>query len=81
MAKQGARCDYGIYLGASVDNYDKLPSICNDAVALKMYLNETYTTLRLDDVAVWMKVGSYRLFGPHIRLVSAHMAIFLKINK
>lgn len=56
LAKKGARCDYGIYLGASIDNYETLPDIADDAVALKMYLNDTYTTLRLDDVSVWMKV-------------------------
>ncbi|XP_067950239.1 multifunctional protein CAD-like isoform X2 [Watersipora subatra] len=55
LAKEGARCDYGIYLGASIDNYEKLPSISNESVALKMYLNDTYTTLRLDDMSVWMK--------------------------
>ena len=59
LAARGARCDYGIYLGASEDNYNKIPAICSDAVALKMYLNETYTTLRLDDVSVWMKVSGF----------------------
>lgn len=57
LAKKGARCDYGIYLGASVDNFSSLAHISQDAIALKMYLNETYTTLRLDDVSVWMKVS------------------------
>nr|KAG5688328.1 hypothetical protein BaRGS_027870 [Batillaria attramentaria] len=31
-----------------------------EAVALKMYLNETFTTLRLDDVSVWMKIQVIR---------------------
>ncbi|KAF6018983.1 CAD [Bugula neritina] len=55
VAKEGARCDYGLYLGASATNYSTLAGISHDAVALKMYLNETYTTLRLDDISVWMK--------------------------
>ncbi|XP_052761178.1 CAD protein-like isoform X2 [Mya arenaria] len=55
LAKAGARCDYGVYVGASKDNYAKLPSIGGAAAALKMYLNETFTTLKLDDVSVWMK--------------------------
>ena len=30
------------------------------AAALKMYLNETFTTLKLDDVSIWMKVSRDR---------------------
>jgi carbamoyl-phosphate synthase/aspartate carbamoyltransferase/dihydroorotase len=55
-ARAGARCDYGIFVGASKDNASKLPDIGARAAALKMYLNETFTTLKLDDVSVWMKV-------------------------
>lgn len=55
-AKQGARCDYGIFVGASSTNYNTLPQIGGKAVALKMYLNETFTTLKLDDISIWMKV-------------------------
>jgi len=44
-------------VGASTDNYATLPTIGTAAAALKMYLNETFTTLKLDDVSVWMKVG------------------------
>lgn len=54
-ARAGARCDYGIFVGASKDNASKLPDIGARAAALKMYLNETFTTLKLDDVSVWMK--------------------------
>ncbi|ESO92555.1 hypothetical protein LOTGIDRAFT_190512 [Lottia gigantea] len=54
-AQKGARCDYGIFVGASSDNYQILPQIGPQAAALKMYLNETFTTLKLDSVAVWMK--------------------------
>ncbi|KAK7468185.1 hypothetical protein BaRGS_00036598, partial [Batillaria attramentaria] len=36
-------------------NFTLLPTLAPQAVALKMYLNETFTTLRLDDVSVWMK--------------------------
>ncbi|XP_045171421.2 gephyrin-like isoform X1 [Mercenaria mercenaria] len=54
-ANAGARCDYGIFVGASTDNASKLPDIGSRAAALKMYLNETFTTLKLDDVSIWMK--------------------------
>ncbi|KAL3861535.1 hypothetical protein ACJMK2_007564, partial [Sinanodonta woodiana] len=55
LAMQNARCDYGIYVGASSDNYSTLPLIGGKAVALKMYLNETFTTLKLTNMALWMK--------------------------
>eukprot|EP00105_Crassostrea_gigas_P002518 XP_011415078.1 PREDICTED: CAD protein isoform X1 [Crassostrea gigas] len=55
LARLGARCDYGIFLGASSDNYTTLPLISPKACALKMYLNETFTTLKLNDLSVWMK--------------------------
>ena len=56
LARAGARCDYGIYAGASKDNAQQLPSLAREAVALKMYLNETFTTLRMDSMADWMQV-------------------------
>ncbi|XP_060593985.1 CAD protein-like isoform X2 [Ruditapes philippinarum] len=55
LARSGARCDFGVFVGASSDNYASLPSIGNMAAALKMYLNETFTTLKLDDISIWMK--------------------------
>ena len=63
LARNGARCDYAVYVGASSDNYSTLPQIGDKAAGLKMYLNETFTTLKLDDISVWMKVGmKYLLF-------------------
>lgn len=56
LARSGARCDFGVFVGASRDNYTSLPAIGNMAAALKMYLNETFTTLKLDDISIWMKV-------------------------
>ncbi|KAK6990467.1 CAD protein [Biomphalaria glabrata] len=55
LARQGARCDYGLFAGASNTNFQTLTQLCNKVVALKMYLNETYTTLKLDDMTIWMK--------------------------
>ncbi|KAK3581322.1 hypothetical protein CHS0354_016168 [Potamilus streckersoni] len=55
LAKLNARCDYGVYVGATSDNYTTLPEIGGKAAALKMYLNETFTTLKLTDMALWMK--------------------------
>ncbi|KAK5879721.1 hypothetical protein CesoFtcFv8_022814 [Champsocephalus esox] len=55
LAKAGCRCDYALYLGAASDNAAILPSIASQAVGLKMYLNDTYSTLKMDNVALWME--------------------------
>lgn len=44
-------------MGAASDNAAILPSIASQAVALKMYLNDTYSTLKMDNVSLWMEVG------------------------
>ncbi|XP_056008763.1 CAD protein-like isoform X3 [Ostrea edulis] len=69
LARLGARCDYGIFLGASSDNYTTLPQMSSKACALKMYLNETFTTLKLDDLSVWMKHFEH---WPKHMLICAH---------
>ncbi|XP_073981816.1 carbamoyl-phosphate synthetase 2, aspartate transcarbamylase, and dihydroorotase rudimentary [Rhodnius prolixus] len=55
LAAEKARCDYGIFLGATEDNYNIIPELASDAVGLKMYLNETFNTLRLRDLTFWIK--------------------------
>lgn len=56
LARQGAYCDYGLYLGASTHNFTTLSALASQSVGLKMYLNDTFTTLKLEDMSVWMKV-------------------------
>lgn len=56
LAEAGARCDYAIFLGATSDNYSVIPELASQAAGLKMYLNETFNTLRLKDLTVWIKV-------------------------
>ncbi|XP_055088208.1 CAD protein [Periophthalmus magnuspinnatus] len=55
LAKAGCRCDYALYLGAASDNASSLPGIAHQAVGLKMYLNDTYSTLKMDNVSLWME--------------------------
>uniref|UniRef100_A0A1Y1K525 Multifunctional protein CAD n=2 Tax=Photinus pyralis TaxID=7054 RepID=A0A1Y1K525_PHOPY len=55
IAKENARCDYAIYVGASSNNAAIIPDLAPAAAGLKMYLNETFTTLKLDDLTVWSK--------------------------
>ncbi|XP_063821718.1 multifunctional protein r isoform X2 [Ostrinia nubilalis] len=55
LARVSARCDYALFVGASSTNCDTAAEIAPQAAALKMYLNETFTTLKLDDMTVWQK--------------------------
>lgn len=55
LAKAGARCDYALFVGASSDNFNQIYELASEAAALKMYLNETFTTLKLNDMTVWQK--------------------------
>lgn len=55
LAHVSARCDYALFVGASTTNCDTAAELAPQAAALKMYLNETFTTLKLDDMTVWQK--------------------------
>lgn len=55
-AREGARCDYGLYVGASSSNSSSLVHLSTQALALKMYLNTTFSTLMLESMESWMKV-------------------------
>lgn len=55
LAKVGARCDYALYVGASSDNYKTINELAPQAAALKMYLNDTFSTLKLNDMTIWHK--------------------------
>ncbi|KAI4473730.1 hypothetical protein M0804_015210 [Polistes exclamans] len=54
-AVAGARCDYALFVGASSDNYGIIPELAPLAAGVKMYLNDTFTTLRLLDLNIWTK--------------------------
>lgn len=55
-AQAGARCDYGLYVGATSSNSGGLYKLAKHAVAMKMYLNETFSTLQLQSIGHWMEV-------------------------
>ncbi len=48
-----ARCDYGQYLGAGPGNAEAIAALSDRAAGLKMYLDQTYGPLRLDDMTLW----------------------------
>jgi dihydroorotase-like cyclic amidohydrolase len=54
-ARRKARVDYGQYLGAGPDNVESAFPLAAQAAGLKMYLDQTYGPLRLDDMGLWMR--------------------------
>ncbi|NXT19905.1 PYR1 protein, partial [Syrrhaptes paradoxus] len=55
LAEAGARCDFALFLGASPENAGSLGALAGAAAGLKMYLNDTFSSLRMDDVSLWME--------------------------
>lgn len=49
-----SRCDYGQFLGAGPDNVATAASLAPRTAGLKLYLDQTYGPLRLDDMTLWM---------------------------
>lgn len=50
--ERDAACDVGLFAGASPPVIDQLPSLASQTVALKIYLNDTFGDLRVDEVPV-----------------------------
>lgn len=55
QAKGKARLDYAQFLGATRDNSDSIKHIAPQAAGLKMYLDQTYGPLLLDNTMVWQE--------------------------
>lgn len=68
LAKAGCRCDYALYLGAASENAAVLPAIASKAAGLKMYLNDTYSTLKMDNVSLWME--HFEKWPKHLPIVA-----------
>ncbi len=49
-ARSRARCDYGLHLGAGDDNIETAYLLASQVTGLKMYLDQTFGPLRLDDL-------------------------------
>lgn len=54
-AKNGARCDYALFVGATSDNFNTVCGMASQVAGLKMYLNDTFSTLKLTDMTIWQK--------------------------
>lgn len=55
LARLGARCDYALYVGASDNNWEHAHELASQACGLKMYLNDTFGTLKLSDMVAWQR--------------------------
>lgn len=56
LARSKARCDYGLIVGATPTNAEHLASLVNNGesiMSLKMYLNNTFGTLCMSNMADW----------------------------
>ena len=53
-ARKKARCDYAQFLGAGAENAESASRLATRVAGLKMYLDQTYGPLRLDDMTHWM---------------------------
>jgi dihydroorotase-like cyclic amidohydrolase len=54
-ASAKARVDYAQFLGAGPDNLDVLEQLGPCSAGLKMYLDQTFGPLRLDDMTLWLE--------------------------
>uniref|UniRef100_F6U768 Multifunctional protein CAD n=1 Tax=Equus caballus TaxID=9796 RepID=F6U768_HORSE len=68
LAEAGARCDFALFLGASSENAGTLSAVAGSAAGLKLYLNETFSELRLDSVAQWME--HFETWPSHLPIVA-----------
>lgn len=53
-AEQKAHCDYAQFIGAGADNVDSILGLASKSAGLKMYLDQTYGPLRLDELSQWI---------------------------
>lgn len=68
-ARRTVRCDVGLFAGASPQAIDQLPALAPMAAALKIYLNDTFGPLRVEDLPTLL--ACFKTW-PHSRLIAMH---------
>lgn len=68
-ARSRARCDYGLFAGAGADNLTSVAALAPAAVGLKLYLDQTFGPLRLDDLET---IRGHIASWPAGRPIAAH---------
>ncbi len=69
LAHRGARCDVGIFAGASTDNAGSVGKLADSACALKIYVNSTFGPLRVDD---WTLLDQHIASWPATKPIVTH---------
>jgi carbamoyl-phosphate synthase/aspartate carbamoyltransferase/dihydroorotase len=64
-----ARCDYALFLGAGSENTETAAGLAGEVCGLKMYLDQTYGPLRLDDLG---SLQGHVQHWPANRPIAAH---------
>jgi carbamoyl-phosphate synthase/aspartate carbamoyltransferase/dihydroorotase len=72
IASSKSVCDYMIFLGADGENYRDLESMNPKVCAIKFYLNETYSTLKIRNISVLRK---YFIHCPDDMLMCFHSEV------
>ncbi len=68
-AQHAIFCDVGLFAGASPIEIDQLPQLSPYVVALKIYLNETFGPLRVEDLPTLLACFQH---WPHDKLIALH---------
>jgi len=53
-AGRKARCDYAQYMGGGADNSRAVADLADKVAGLKLYMDQTYGDLKLDDMSTWV---------------------------
>ncbi|TKR93417.1 hypothetical protein L596_007878 [Steinernema carpocapsae] len=69
LASQKAVTDYALFLGATADNTTSTSILGEKCAGLKMYLNETFSALKMDSISHW--IDHFNNF-PHNRPIVCH---------
>ena len=67
-ARIKARCDYAQFLGAGPDILNEPEQLAPQVAGLKMYLDQTFGPLRLDDMSLWME--HFKRWPKHLPIVT-----------
>jgi carbamoyl-phosphate synthase/aspartate carbamoyltransferase/dihydroorotase len=68
-AQQSIYCDVGLFAGASPEQLDQLPALAPRAAALKIYLNDTFGPLRVEDLPTL--IACFQTW-PRSRIIAMH---------
>ncbi|KFD57517.1 hypothetical protein M513_01620 [Trichuris suis] len=69
LASSKACCDFGLYLGATEFNHDRVNSCASQCAGLKMFLNDTYTSFQLKST---MSIAKHFKTWPSGKPIVAH---------